>query len=205
MYKTWGEIRKETLALGFEKVKAYEKNKQSYIDAYNWAVNYLNNTISPVTDIIKLDIDYEATSGEYDLNRLTATEDKTPVFSGVYDVLNSDNRRINYRVKNRNILIIPSSYDGEEITVIYKKYVPKLTSADSDTFICPLEYRYTDLVPYLMANRLYLDDDRSKAGYYWNLFDDMKNRLQDAEMTRRVNVVIVNDDYTKGRWSEWER
>ena len=57
MYKTWGEIRKETLALGFEKVKAYEKNKQSYIDAYNWAVNYLNNTISPVTDIIKLDID----------------------------------------------------------------------------------------------------------------------------------------------------
>ena len=31
MYKTWGEIRKETLALGFEKVKAYEKNKQSYI------------------------------------------------------------------------------------------------------------------------------------------------------------------------------
>ena len=133
MYKTWGEIRKETLALGFEKVKAYEKNKQSYIDAYNWAVNYLNNTVSPVTDIIKLDIDYEATSGEYDLNRLTATEDKTAVFSGVYDVLNSDNRRINYRVKNRNILIIPSSYDGEEITVIYKKYVPKLTSADSDT------------------------------------------------------------------------
>lgn len=203
MYKNWGEIRKETLALGFEKVKAYEKNKQSYIDAYNWAVNFLNNTISPVTDILDIEVDYEKTQGEYDLNKLTQGEDEIAVFSGVYDVLDKDNERVNYRVKNRKILVLSGELDGEKITVIYKKYVPKLTSADPDTFICPLEYKYTDLVPYLMANRLYLDDDRSKAGYYWNLYDDMKNQIQEADSDKRVNVVIIDEE--RGRFSEWAR
>lgn len=203
MYKNWGEIRKETLALGFEKVKAYEKNKQSYIDAYNWAVNFLNNTISPVTDTLDVEVDYEETQGEYDLNKLTQGEDEITVFSGVYDVLDKDNERVNYRVKNRKILVLGSELDGEKITVIYKKYVTKLTSADPDTFICPLEYKYTDLVPYLMANRLYLDDDRSKAGYYWNLYDDMKNQIQEADSDKRVNVVIIDEE--RGRFSEWAR
>ena len=41
MNKTWGEIRKEALHLGFDREANYVKYKDSFVKAFNWAQNHV--------------------------------------------------------------------------------------------------------------------------------------------------------------------
>lgn len=45
---TWNELKNQCIALGFTKQKEYTKNKAAFIDAANWAQNYLAANVKPV-------------------------------------------------------------------------------------------------------------------------------------------------------------
>lgn len=193
MKKTWGEIRSETLNLGFEKVEAYDKNRQAYIQAYNWAQNLIASTVGKITKQLIIKVDKNSISHLFDLSSL-ATEQGEEYFSvadtGIVDSVTGE-ALDNYRLSDNRFLVVPACYDG--LLIVHYYAAPKRIDEDSeDETECDLGYKWAVLMPYLMASRLYLDDDAAKAGFYWNFYDDMKNQILMQENKPMVSVNIDN-------------
>ena len=191
---TWGEIRKSCLSLGFEKDNAYDKNKQSYVDAYNWAQNFLASTYAPIVDFI-LKTKY-STDTEVIINMLEETSLYAGLAqAGLVDVISGE--LINGFYITDNVFIhIPQSYTGT-LKEYYRDLPAKILTTSDDTTSCEISEKWAAVMPYLMANRLYLDDDASKAGYYWNLFDDMKNQILEKD---RFPIASINGGIDVDRW-----
>lgn len=198
MATTWYEMRTRTLGLGFEKTKAYEKNRQSYIDAYNWARTFIASAYGVITGC--LEIEKEAGEpGEYDIPRLLRENGKTYSRLSQRGITDKDTgERIEAAlVSDNRYLHLPACYGGT--AKVWVCLLPrKITDSSPEETPCPLPEKWAVIMPYLMASRLYLDDDRSKAGYYWNIFDDMKNRILTRENTTLATVTFAGEDV-------WER
>ena len=181
MNKSWGEIRSETLNLGFEKIKAYDKNKSAYIQAYNWAQNLISSTVG---GIIRT---YEFDGGILDV---TSLENEFLALSqmGIRD--KNTNRRVDEAAFLDNRFIV--SPQGVKTVVYFYSTPDEIDEYSPDNTVCPLPYKWANLMPYLMANRLFLDDDAAKSGYYWNLYEDMKNQILSQE---NLPVATINSEY----------
>ena len=178
MNKSWGEIRNETLNLGFEKIKAYDKNKTSYIEAYNWAQNLIASTVGGIIRTFE-------TSDTMVAVNMFESEFLSLSRMGIRDK-NTNEKIDKAAFMDNRFIILPKGADA----VIYYHAAPeKLTEFSSDDTVCQLPYKWANLMPYLMANRLYLDDDATKAGYYWNLYDDMKNQIIAQE---NIPTAVIN-------------
>lgn len=183
MAKTWGEIKNQTLNLGFEKIKAYEKNKLSYIEAYNWAQNLISSTIGGVLNKIVIECNPN--------NRILDLKDICSDFNGLSQLgvrdLNTGEKIDNLAFYDNRFIVLPKGYEGK-ISISYFSQPKNIDLSVKENDVCLLPDKWANLIPYLMANRLYLDDDMVKAGYYWNLYDDMKNQILLSENTPEVFI-----------------
>jgi len=186
--KTWKDIRVETLNLGFEKNKAYEKNKQAYVDAYNWAQALIASTVGGVhktmavggTSTRRLVFDLAEMSKAYDSEFISLSG------VGITDLYNG--KIDGYTFTDNRFLILPEDIK-EPVLVHYMGMPARITTATADDTECELPDKWANCMPYLMANRLYLDDDAGKAGYYWNLYEDMKNQILMKEYSSGATVI----------------
>lgn len=198
MSLTWGEIRTQTINLGFEKAKSYEKNKQSYIDAYNQAVELICIVSGDLIDNIEISKEKKENCTVYDLKREAEKQNVNFLSlaqSGVYDC--TTHEKLNNIVFSDNrFLTLPIGYSGKAVVNFYKS-AEKITVSSPDETVCPLSEKWAALVPYYMANRLYSDDDVQKAVYYWNLAEDMKNQILAAE---NMPFVTVNENVHSDWW-----
>ena len=64
----------------------------------------------------------------------------------------------------------------------------ELRDSASCSMECQLPAQWANILPYLMANRLFLDDDAAKASYYWNLYTDMRDEILHRENRPQVSV-----------------
>ena len=187
--KTWKDIRTETLGLGFEKTKAYDKNRQSYVDAYNWAQGLIASTIGGVIAKIGVGCSGENHNHIFDLHemaRAIGTEFIAIAQSGVTDIKN--NRIDGWTLTDGRFFTMPDGFKGHRIINVL--VMPgAITTASADNVACQLPDKWANIMPYLMANRLYLDDDAAKASYYWNLYTDMRDEILNKENMAQVAVV----------------
>lgn len=187
--KTWKEIRTETLNLGFEKVKAYDKNRQAYVDAYNWAQGLIASTIGGVIAKIGVGCSGENHNHIFDLQEMArgnGEEFITIAQAGVTDIKN--NRIDGWTLTDGRFFTMPDGFKGHRIINVL--VMPRaITIASADNVQCQLPDKWANIMPYLMANRLYLDDDAAKASYYWNLYTDMRNEILGKENMAQVAVV----------------
>ena len=186
--KTWNEIKNETLNLGFEKIKAYNKNKKAYIEAYNWAQEFIASTIGGVLGKIELDIN-GADRVVFDLKARAEAAGMEYVAISEAGILDENNRRIDgWTLWDNTLLMMPEDFEGKAVVRIM--VMPqRLTESAAETTPCQIPDKWAILMPYYMANRLYLDDDAGKAGYYWNLAEDMKMQLLAKEKAVAISVV----------------
>ena len=201
MAKTWANIRSETLNLGFEKTKAYDKNQAAYVEAYNWRQGLIASDIGGLLDTITI----TATSGDtkqvFDLNQIVTDNGYDYVGLADIGVVDEYGRRVESAAFTDNrILILPETADGD-YRVYYFRMPEDITTASPDDTEVELPTKWANLMPYLMANRLYLDDDASKAGYYWNLYDDMRQRLLDRE-NMPVVTITMSESASSSAWEE---
>lgn len=187
--KTWAEIRSETVNLGFEKFKAYEKNKDTYAQAYNYAQGLIAGTTDPILEKVVLSKEDKRLDKTFDLLQI-CTEQGID-FAGVADVgiLDGNGARLhNTGLVGGRFLTVPEGFCGD--IVIYVRRMPRPVTPDSrDDVQVEISDKWANLMPYLMANRLYMDDNPSLAGYYYNLYDEAKNQLLAAENSPVVTVV----------------
>ena len=203
MTKSWETIRKEVLALGFEPLSGYEKQKEAFVSAYNWAQNHIAGVVGCLVDSITI----EKTKGEnpqvYDLPQLVkqrlACDFLSLAQTGVVDATTMQTVETARFTDNR-FLTLPADFEGCVKVYFAKSPQPIYTTTAADT-LCELPYKWAMLMPYYMANRLYMEDDAARAGYYWNLAEDMKNDLLAKENAPMVTVTGGEND---GWWNVWE-
>lgn len=194
MGKTWLDIRRRTLNLGFEKAKAYDKNRQSYIDAYNWAQSFIASTQGVITASLTVEKESDDFPLVRDLRALS--EENGAEFSalsqcGITD-LATGQRIPAALVSDNRYLHLPANFKGS--AVVHYLALPKdIDSLTEDSYESPLPSKWAAIMPYLMAARLYLDDDAGKAGYYWNLFDDMKDSILARENVPLATVTVTDE------------
>lgn len=189
MAKTWAEIRSETLNLGFEKVKAYDKNQAAYVEAFNWAQGLIASDIGGVLDTLTINAKLSTKRQVFDI--LGTVLDSGYDFIGLADigVLDAEGNRIENAVfLDNRFLVLPADMSGK-CTVYYFRMPERISLTSPDDTEVEIPRKWANLMPYLMANRLYLDDDASKAGYYWNLFDDMRGKLLSRENMPIATIV----------------
>ncbi len=162
MKKTWKEVKSEVINLGFEKTSVFEKYKSSFFEAFNWAQTYMATTICPIHDKQIVIVD----NHNADLSKI----ENVMVIESVTDLKGNV-------IKNISLENISTLSDGEYI-IRYKKYPEKLNDNNSENYELEIDYGYANILPYLVAYRLWLDDDISKAVMYWNTFDDMRVQIQ---------------------------
>lgn len=198
--KTWAEVRNETINLGFEKIKAYEKNKSSYIEAYNWRQNFIASTYDNIFLKIELEKEDNDTNEVFDIKEMAemyGNEFAGISPSGVVDENNNVVSGISFT--SGRLLNVSPTFSGA--FTVYAKVLPKkLTVESEDTTKVEISDKWRNLMPYLMANRLFLDDNASTAGYYWNLFEDMKNQILANEYNPVSAVVVDGVDIDNNRW-----
>lgn len=194
--KTWKDIRTQALNLGFEKTKTYEKNKQSYIDAYNWANGLIAATIGGVLGKIGIGCDGNHRH-IFDLHQLAQAKGWEFIAMAQSGVMDTKNNTVSgWALADNRYLTMPPHYKGYAVVNVLVMPAP-LTASHSDDTLCPLPAKWVNLLPYLMANRLYLDDDAAKAGYYWNLYTDMRDEMLKKENTPHI---AVNGGADIDRW-----
>lgn len=184
---TWKEIRTAVLNLGFEKNKTYEKNKQAYINAYNWRQRLIASTIGGVVEQIGV-----GCSGQhrhiFDLYQLRNGYGMEFVAVAQTGVLDTFNREVTgWKLTDNRFFSLPEGYEGNCIVNVL--VLPAdINEQTEDTNNCPLPVKWRNIMPYLMANRLYLEDDAAKRGYYWNQFVEMRDALLEKERTVKAVV-----------------
>lgn len=168
MQKTWKDIYSEVIHLGFEKDSAYSKYKNSFVSAFNWAQTLIATKDCPIyanTEAVK-------ENGMFGFSHI----DNFMYCVGIFD---ADGKFLDYTLEN-----IDSLPDGK-YTVKYRKY-PDVCDGN-DNYICELDYKFANILPYLIAHRVWLDDDMSKAVLYWNTYEDLKNQIQSNSCSIEVS------------------
>ena len=202
MTKSWETIRKEVLALGFEPAANYEKQKEAFVSAYNWAQNHIASVVGCLLGEITID----KTKGEnpqvYDLHAL-AEEKLGCGFMALAQtgVINATTMQPVdcARITDNRFLTLPADYTGSVKVYFIRTPQPIYAATAADT-LCELPYKWAMVLPYYMANRLFLEDDAAKASYYCNLAEDMKNDILAKENQQAVTVTGGEND---GWWNVW--
>lgn len=93
-------------------------------------------------------------------------------------VLNSVNRAINI-VNNTVVLNLLSYLKGQDPE--YERAIPQAINENTDdSHKIELPDIVLELIPLLASHYVWLDDDLTKATYYWNEYDDLKNQIVQA-------------------------
>ena len=140
--KTWKEIRTETINLGFEKIKAYEKNKQAYVDAYNWAQGIIASTVGGVID--KAELNY--TQGDIvDIEELAKEKGEEFVAVAQTGILDADKRKVNGWTLTDNRFFSLDDFTGQ-LTITMLVMPKKITTGSEDTTECQLPDRWRNIL-----------------------------------------------------------
>lgn len=121
----------------------------------------------------------------YNIEELTRENGKTvfmdfaldhPVFVGDFSGGNSYRYVSDYEKEGRNKILL-NSFEKGQFEIWFKRYPKIITAATPDDEAIELDDLAADIVPYLMANRLWLDDEPEKAIDYYNRAVMMMNEI----------------------------
>ncbi len=285
MSTTWGQLKNEVLALGFENDAVYDSYKDSFIIAANAALDILSETVRPLEGRITIyqqppenllgsstiashnaygsptysaagvsayyfecdgngtavlnddngrkeivlssngaflpyrgfasgsltlsfegDFDYNIRAvamygrlkgntiddipqgGErayYDMNRLAGDNFAGLIGQGVSVKGGVNAVEVGCEITD-GIISLPSDFEGE-IEIRYRRRHKRIDTTTPDDEIIELSDGLSPLLPLLMANRVWLDDDERKATYYWNSYEILLSRLNSGTESEFIN------------------
>ncbi len=187
MKKTWGEIRKEVAGLGFQPANGTDIDKDAFVRAYNWAQSLIASTIGGVVDKVGVGC-YGPHRHTFDIENLVTAKNQHFIGLAQAGVTDTDGRKIDgWSFTDNRFLTLPAGFSGYGVVNVL--VLPeKFTLSTEDSAPCPLAEKWANILPYLMAHRLYLDEDATRASYYWNLYTDMRNEILSKENQPLVSV-----------------
>ncbi|MDD3428438.1 MAG: hypothetical protein PHG02_00345 [Oscillospiraceae bacterium] len=193
MIKTWGEVKNDIIALGFEQATAYSANTALFLAGVNHAQSYLVQKL-PIEKPLLLTGTGSAKS--VDLAALTAVQDtvrfaraalRPAYYSGTGKVVQG------LRLQG-SLLYIPATVQGD-FTLWYEEIPLKITADTPDDYPLEPDYYAACILPKLAAYYIWRDDDPQKATEYQNLAEGeilelLARRQTDCVSGGRVSCVL---------------
>lgn len=187
----YGEIVENMRDLGFSDDAEMEDFETVVPNSINRAITEINLSAFPIIGLYEFE-----QSGKdegllyYDISELTKDEDGNYTFLNFADipVLYGDTsykRFSDYDVEIDKILIIDGSIEGKFKVFYRKAHTPYTANTEADT---PLELplKAHALVPLLACFYLWLDDDQTKAVYYYNRYEQARDEIKQTEQQPRL-------------------
>lgn len=183
--KTWSSLKREILALGFEKDATYERYENIIITAVNRAMTLICATVRPIKRVLRVRQDKTT-----EHNMLECVENFMGLFLPAKRA--GTDRNVSSRQTVNGCVVI----DGAGEFDIYYSAKPKridITTDDDD--VIGLDPDVAELIPLLAAYFIWLDDDERKAVMYWNNYEDMKNQILAMDQRNKpITARVLNED-----------
>ncbi|MEL7569440.1 MAG: hypothetical protein AAGU14_02655 [Eubacteriaceae bacterium] len=201
---TWNDIKQSVNRLMFLDPSEIDEGynsleyKDAVIEAANFALIELSK-IFPVLccyDEISQSESDEDGYNTYDMFELV---DDFAGFSDDAPVLISDDELgwvdcPDYQILLDRYLYIKKSIDGD-FNIIYKKALTKITSATDDDSEMELNAEVCNIMPLLIAYRVYKDDDPYKAAQYFNEYMNARAETAEIKTIKHRATVSGGDSY----------
>jgi hypothetical protein len=206
---TWLDIKESMNRLMFLDQTEYNNNEESFeyknsneyaahiVEAANYAQNELAK-IFPVKgvydDIIQEESEEEGFN-EYDLQSLVDD------FAGFVSdnpvlILDEDDGwkgTQEYQILLDQYLYLKKNQAGA-FKIIYKKDVMRITMSTSNSFEIELDVEVANIMPLLMAYRVFKDDEPAKAVQYYNEYMQARNEIKQKQ-TLRESISVIKGEY----------
>lgn len=180
---TWKDIKDTVYNMMFLDVSEYAEYSLQIITSVNYALIELSkNFAQKKVLIISQPLTDEVGYNEYDLKELTKDGDSYRFlgFNGEAPILkNTDCGKtavMDFNIINDRYLYL-NKQDTGEFVITYKVYPTQITETTSDDFEIDLAPEVANLIPLIMAWRIFIDDDITRATMYFNEYDSAKNEL----------------------------
>lgn len=184
--KTWGELKKDILSLGFEKDATYEKYEQIIITATNRAMTLICATVRPIKKVLQVE---QAETTEHNIPEMV--NDYMGLFLPVKNSGTMDSAP-SFETTSGKVMI----HGSGKFDIYYSAQPQKIDSGTAHTYTIPMDSDVVELLPLLAAYFIWLDDDERKAVMYWNNYEDLKMQILSMEnKAKPVTARILSDRY----------
>lgn len=165
--KTWGNLKRDILSLGFEKDTTYDRYESIIIAAVNRAMTMICATVRSIKKVLQTE---QAETTEYNM------AEEVDDFMGLF--LPVKRRGTDENVPSRQTVNGCVVIEGEgQFDIYYSARPTRIDSVTSDSHVLELDQDVVELLPLLAAYFIWLDDDERKAVMYWNNYEDLKNQI----------------------------
>lgn len=201
---TWKNIKESAYRLMFLEPREYESYDEAVIEAANYALVILTEEfpLKAVYDIMQTAVDEEGMN-EYDLRQLSMQGDEETFLGFVDDapILALCEGTGWQEAHEAQILLdryvfLPKTAEGL-YRVVYKKAPQRIDGNTAEEHALELSAAANNLMPLLMAYRVFKDDDMAKAAQYYNEFRDMLWAIKRAPTLRDDIAVMAEAGYER--------
>lgn len=190
----YGELKEQIRDMGFSDDAEIEEFGELIPNSINRAIEEINLNVAPIIGIYEIEQDGTDTGlFFYDIESLTQDDDgnitfldfaDTPVMVGtdVYQKFND------FEIENENTIVMDGALEGT-FRVFYKKKHTPVTVETSDTTKIELPLKAQHMLPYLAAYYIWLEDEQTKAVYYYNRYEELLQEYQTEKEKPRARIV----------------
>ncbi|GEM_PF-6812198 len=203
MQITWKDIKQSVNRLMFLDASDIDDyyNSVEYKEAVIEAANFALIELSKIFPALKTYTITQSESDEDGYNTYDMLElvDDFAGFSDDAPVLMSDDELgwvdcPDYQILLDRYLYIKKSIDGD-FNIIYKKALTKITSATDNESEMELNAEVCNIMPLLIAYRVYKDDDPYKAAQYFNEYMNARAETAEIKTIKHRATVSGGDSY----------
>jgi hypothetical protein len=165
--KTWGNLKREIISLGFEKDTTVDKYSQIIMTATNRALAMICATVRPIKKVLQVE-------------QTETTTHNVPLLANDYMGLFLPAKRRgtmesapSMETTNGSVMIEGAG----AFDVYYSARPAKVDVSTRDDYAFELDDDVAELLPLLASYFIWLDDDERKAVMYWNNYEDLKSQI----------------------------
>lgn len=190
----YGKLKAQIRDMGFSDDAEIEEFAELIPNSINRAIEEININVAPIIDAYEIEQDG---TGQglffYDIESLTKDDTgkitfldfaDTPVMVGtdVYQKFND------FEIENGKIIIIDGAHQGI-FRVFYKKRHTPITTETLDETELELPLKAQHMLPYLAAYYIWLEDEQTKAVYYYNQYEALLQEYQAKKEKPRARIL----------------
>lgn len=172
----YGTIKERIRDLGFEDDAAIYDNLDVVVSSINHAINTIATTVRPIIGSFEIEQVGDAEGiVRYKLSELAEgflALYKKPTYEAGEELQVFED----YKIENRDTVVLRGSFSGRA-TFYYRKQPMQITRLTEDDYEIELDLIVHELIPFLAAYHIWLDDDEAKATQYYNLYETKRNEI----------------------------
>lgn len=189
----YGELKDQIRDMGFSDDAEIEEFGDLIPNSINRAIEEINLNVAPIVGIYEIEQDG---TGDglffYDIESLTKDDDGNVTFLDFADIPVMVGTEVyqkfnDFEIENEKVIVMDGELEGTFRVFYKKKHVP-ITVDTPDTTKIELPLKAQHMLPYLAAYYIWLEDEQTKAVYYYNRYEQLLQEYQAKKEKPRARI-----------------